>query len=44
MRCDELVKLHCKDIVFNDEYMVVNICSSKTDQLREGASLRVREH
>ena len=39
MRCDELVKLRCKDIVYNDEGMVVNICSSKTDQLREGASL-----
>ena len=39
MRCHELVKLQCKDTVFNDEGMVVNICSSKTDQLREGASL-----
>ena len=39
MRCDELVKLHCKDIEFNDEGMVANICSSKTDQFREGASL-----
>ena len=36
--CDELVKIVCKDIVFNKEGMgmVVNICSSKTDQLREG--------
>ena len=25
MRCDELVKLQCKDIVFNDEGMVVNM-------------------
>ena len=42
MRWDELVKIHCKDIVFNDEGTVVNICSSKTDQLmREGASLVV---
>ena len=24
MRCDELVKLQCKDIVFNDEGMVVH--------------------
>ena len=39
MRCDQLAKLQCKDIVYNDEGMVVNICSSKTDQLREGASL-----
>ena len=39
MCCHELVKLQCKDMVFNDEGMVVNICSSKTDQLREGASL-----
>ena len=39
MHCDEVVKLQCKDIVFNDEGMVVNICSSKKDQLREGAKL-----
>ena len=39
MHCEELVKLQCKDILFNDEGMVVNICSSKKDQLREGASL-----
>ena len=35
MRCDELVTLQCKDIVFNDEGMVVNVCSSKTDQTHE---------
>ena len=37
LRCDELVKIVCKDIVFNNEGMgmVVNICSRKTDQLRE---------
>ena len=39
MHCDEVVKLQCKDIVFNDEGMVVNVFSSKTDQLREGANL-----
>ena len=39
MRCDELVKLQCKDIVFSEEGMVVNVRSSKTDQFREGASL-----
>ena len=39
MRCDELVKLQCKGIVFSEESMVVNVCSSKTDQFREGASL-----
>ena len=26
--CDELVKIVCKDIVFNNKGMVVNICSS----------------
>ena len=39
MHCDEVVKLQCNDIVFNDEGMVVKICSSKTDQLRDGTIL-----
>ena len=39
MRCDELIKLRCNDIVFNEHGMVVKIVSSKTDQFREGASL-----
>ena len=39
LRCDELIKLRCSDIVFNEQGMVVKIVSSKTDQFREGASL-----
>ena len=39
LRCDELIKLRCNDIVFNEQGMVVKIVSSKTDQFREGASL-----
>lgn len=32
LRCDELVKLKCNDVVFNEQGMVVKISSSKTDQ------------
>ena len=32
MRCDELVKLKCADVIFNAEGMGVKIESSKTDQ------------
>ena len=39
LRCDELIKLKCKDVSFNEQGMVINIVSSKTDQYREGASL-----
>ena len=39
LRCDELIKLRCKDVSFNEQGMVINIMSSKTDQYREGASL-----
>ena len=39
LRCDELIKLRCKDVSFNEQGMVINIASSKTDQYREGASL-----
>lgn len=38
MCCVELVKLLCKNVVLNDEGLV-NIHSSKTDQLRDGANL-----
>ena len=39
LRCNELVKLKCSDIIFNTEGMSINVQSSKTDQYREGASL-----
>ncbi|KAL5506093.1 hypothetical protein EMCRGX_G007664 [Ephydatia muelleri] len=39
MRCDELVKLKCADVIFNAEGMGVKIESSKTDQYRDGASV-----
>ena len=39
MRCDELIRLKCKDITFNAESMVIRIVSSKTDQYRDGSSL-----
>ena len=39
LRCDELIKLRCKDVSFNEQGMVINVVSSKTDQYREGASL-----
>ena len=39
LRCDELIKLRCKDVSFNEQGMVINIVSSITDQYREGASL-----
>ena len=39
MRCDELIRLRCEDIMFNAEGMTINIVSSKTDQYREGSSL-----
>ena len=39
MCCDELVKLNCKAILFNDEGMVVKICSSKDRPVEGGASL-----
>ena len=39
LRCDELIKLKCRDVTFNDQGMVINIVSSKTDQYREGSSL-----
>ena len=41
LRCDELLKLECADVVFNVEGLVLCIRSSKTDQFREGASLVV---
>ena len=41
LRCDELIKLRCSDIVFNTESMVITIVGSKTDQYREGSSLIV---
>ena len=37
LRCDELIKLQCNNIMFNEQGMVVKIVSSKTDQFREGA-------
>ena len=36
LRCDELIKLWCSDIIFNAEGMRVSIKSSKTDQYRDG--------
>lgn len=39
MKCDELLKLTCSDIVFRDQSMTINIRSSKTDQFRDGDSL-----
>ena len=39
LRCDELIKLRCNDVSFNEQGMVITIVSSKTDQYREGASL-----
>ena len=35
MRCDESIKLKCSDITFNEQGMVVNVLSSKTDQLEK---------
>ena len=32
LRCDELTRLSCKDVTFNDHGMVINVVSSKTDQ------------
>ena len=34
LRCDELIKLRCKDVSFNEQGMVINIVSSKTDQYK----------
>ena len=39
LHCDELIKLRCNDIVFNEQGMVAKIVLSKTDQFREGSSL-----
>ena len=39
LRSDELTRLRCKDVTFNEDGMVINAVSSKTDQFREGASL-----
>ena len=39
LRCEELLKLVCADVQFNQEGLVLSIKSSKTDQFREGASL-----
>ena len=41
LRCEELLKLVCADVQFNQEGLVLSIKSSKTDQFREGASLVV---
>ena len=41
LRCEELLKLVCADVEFNQEGLVLSIKSSKTDQFREGASLVV---
>ena len=41
LRCEELLKLECADVEFNQEGLVLSIKSSKTDQFREGASLVV---
>ena len=38
MRCDELIRLRCKDITFNAEGMIINIVSSKTP-VQGGSSL-----
>ena len=32
--CDELIKLRCKDLSFNEQGMLINIVSSKADQYR----------
>ena len=41
LRCEELLKLVCADVQFNQEGLVLSIKSNKTDQFREGASLVV---
>ena len=41
LRYDELAKLRCCDIKFEEDHMVVSILSSKTDQYREGADVVV---
>ena len=41
LRCDEIINIRCCDIVFKPDVMVVNLPKSKTDQLREGASVLV---
>ena len=41
LRCEELLKLVCADVQFNQERLVMSIKSSKTDHFREGASLVV---
>ena len=41
LSCDELTKLKCRDVTFNDQGMVINIVSRKTDQYREGSSLAI---
>ena len=41
LRFDELSHLCCSDIVFEEDKMLIHIASSKTDQWREGAFVRV---
>ena len=41
LRYDELAKLRCCDVTFNDKHMEVHIVSSKTDQYRQGDSVMV---
>ena len=41
LRCDELVKLRCCDVIFGPADMTINLPKSKTDQLREGSSVVV---
>lgn len=39
LRSDELIKLRCCDVTFVAEGLILRICSSKTDQFREGDSV-----
>ena len=41
LRCDELVKLRCCDVVFSPASMSIKLPRSKTDQYREGSSVVV---
>lgn len=41
LRCDELVKLRCCDVLFNPSGLSINLPRSKTDQYREGSSVLI---
>lgn len=41
LRYDEMAKLRCCDIKFSESAMSVHICSSKTDQFRQGDTVLV---